>query len=105
QRGLPPAAVGVLGERRALVVGERPSERSPDLLEIPAAQELPGEMAGERRHRHAMPSRDDRRSFFERGEVAGPAVAVGDQDVAEPGARQRAAGVEVAVWLYAPPTV
>src|SRR2546426_2976371 len=49
QRGLPPAAVRVLGERLPLVVVERTTERCLDLVEVAAAQKLPGEMRSEER--------------------------------------------------------
>ncbi|OLD38963.1 MAG: hypothetical protein AUI57_04980 [Candidatus Rokubacteria bacterium 13_1_40CM_2_68_8] len=93
----------VVRERLPLVVGQGPPERRRDLLEVPAAEEVPGQVARERGHRHAVSSRDDRRGLLERREVPGPAVAVGDEDVPEAGARQRGAVVDERVTHHALP--
>ena len=101
QRGLPPAAVRVVAESPALFVGQRAAERRLDLRKVTAEEELPRDVAGDGRHRHAVASRDESRSLLERREMSRTAVAVRDED--EPKARpcERAAVVHERVANHA----
>ena len=89
QRGLPPPAVGVVGEGAPLVGRERSSQRRLDAREVSPAEELPRHVARERCHRHAMAAGHDRRRFLQRDQVAGPGVPVRHQDVPESGPGER----------------
>src|SRR5262245_47419183 len=80
-RGLEPAPVRVLGEGPALLLGEAPAELGGDAVQIPAAHELPREVAGERRHHDAVAPGHGRRGLLERHTVAGGPETVGAQDV------------------------
>ncbi len=84
-RGFPPARVRVLGKGAALGVAEQPAELGLDPVEEAAGAELPHEPAGEGGHADAVATRDGRRRLVEGGQVGGPGVAVGHEDVAEAG--------------------
>ncbi len=81
--------MGILGEGATLLGRQRPAKRGLDLPEVAPAEELPGEVPAEGGHDHATPTGHDGGSLLERDQMAGAAVAVGDEDVPEAGAGQR----------------
>ena len=90
----PPAAVRIVAEGLPLDVGERATQRRLHLVGVGAGEKAPHEMAAERGHGDPVAPAHHRGGFVEGGQMSRATVPVGDEDVAEPAARERLAVID-----------